>query len=151
MAHILLIEDDPRIQSMVERGLGVRGFGVTSAADGATGAELARMLEVDLVLLGLLLPDRRGLEVLEEIHAGKPRLPVVVLTALDDSGAKIGGLDAGADDYLTKPFSVDELAARVRARLRAPAPSQESPAITLGPPARDVGGAPGGVHERPGP
>src|SRR2546429_4604511 len=99
MAHILLIEDDPRIRSIVERGLGVRGFGVTSAADGATGAELARILEVDLVLLDLLLPDRRGLEVLEEIHADKPRLPVVVLTALDDIGAKIGGLDARPDDY----------------------------------------------------
>ncbi|OLE28609.1 MAG: hypothetical protein AUG44_07010 [Actinobacteria bacterium 13_1_20CM_3_71_11] len=138
MAHILLIEDDPRIRSIVERGLGVRGFGVTSAADGATGAELARILEVDLVLLDLLLPDRRGLEVLEEIHADKPRLPVVVLTALDDIGAKIGGLDAGADDYLTKPFSVDELAARVRARLRAASLSQESPAITAGPLTVDV-------------
>ena len=138
MAHILLIEDDPRIRSIVERGLGGRGFGVTSAADGATGAELARILEVDLVLLDLLLPDRRGLEVLEEIHADKPRLPVVVLTALDDIGAKIGGLDAGADDYLTKPFSVDELAARVRARLRAASLSAESPALTAGPLTVDV-------------
>src|SRR2546429_5238680 len=133
MAHILLIEDDPRIQSIVERGLGVRGFGVTSAPDGAAGAQLARILDVDLVLLDLLLPDQGGLAVLEEIRADKPRLPVIVLTALDDIGAKIGGLDAGADDYLTKPFSVDELAARVRARLRAASLSAETPAITAGP------------------
>jgi DNA-binding response OmpR family regulator len=133
MAHILLIEDDPRIQSIVERGLGVRGFGVTSAGDAAAGIELARILEVDLVLLDLLLPDRAGLDVLEEIRTDKPRLPVIVLTALDDIGAKIGGLDAGADDYLTKPFSVDELAARVRARLRAARLSAQSPAITAGP------------------
>src|SRR5256714_13665919 len=105
MAHILLIEDDPRIRSIVERGLGVRGFGVTSAADGATGAELARILEVDLVLLDLLLPDRRGLEVLEEIHADKPRLPVVVLTALDDIGAQIGGRGARGGDVPYQPVS----------------------------------------------
>src|SRR2546429_58637 len=134
MAHILLIEDDPRIQSIVERGLGVRGLGRTCAADGGTGAELARLLEVDLVLLDLLRPDRAGLAVLEEIRADKPRLPVIVLTALDDIGAKIGGLDAGADDYLTKPFSVDELAARVRAPLRAASPSRAAPAITARPP-----------------
>jgi two-component system copper resistance phosphate regulon response regulator CusR len=138
MAHLLLIEDDPRIRGIVERGLGVRGFGVTSAADGAAGAELARILEVELVLLDLLLPDRAGLCVLEEIRADKPRLPVIVLTALDDVGAKIGGLDAGADDYLTKPFSMDELAARVRARLRTASLSAQTPAITAGPLTVDV-------------
>jgi len=138
MAHILLIEDDPRIRSIVERGLGGRGFGVTCAADAATGTELARLLDLDLVLLDLLLPDRGGLAVLAEIRADKPRLPVIVLTALDDIGAKIGGLDAGADDYLTKPFSVDELAARVRARLRAASLSAESPALTAGPLTVDV-------------
>src|SRR5256885_13373052 len=151
MAHILLIEDDPRIQSIVERGLGVRGFGVTSAPDGAAGAQLARILDVDLVLLDLLLPDQGGLAVLEEIRADKPRLPVIVLTALDDIGAKIGGLDAGADDYLTKPFSVDELAARGRARLRAASPSRAAPAITAGPLTVDVLPPPAGLPGRPGP
>jgi two-component system, OmpR family, response regulator len=119
MPHVLLVEDDPRIRGIVERGLGARGFDVTSAEDGPTGEELARTLDVDLVLLDLMLPGRPGLAVLEEIRAAKPRLPVIALTALDDIGAKVGGLDAGADDYLTKPFSVDELAARIRARLRA--------------------------------
>src|SRR3989440_6928347 len=140
MAHILLIEDDPRIRSIVERGLGGRGFGVTCAADAATGTELARLLDLDLVLLDLLLPDRGGLAVLAEIRADKPRLPVIVLTALDDIGAKIGGLDAGADDYLTKPFSVDELAARGRARPRARGPAPARPAARARPRRRGVVG-----------
>jgi DNA-binding response OmpR family regulator len=119
MAHVLLIEDDARIREIVERGLGSRGLVVTSAPDGATGLELARKLEVDLVLLDLMLPGMSGLEVLEELRLSKPRLPVVALTALDDTSSKVAGLDAGADDYLTKPFSLDELAARIRARLRS--------------------------------
>jgi len=115
---VLLIEDDARIRDIVERGLGARGFVVSSAAEGEAGAELARKLDVDLVLLDLVLPGTHGLEVLEEIRSAKPRLPVIALTALDDTGSKIGGLEAGADDYVTKPFSVEELAARIRARLR---------------------------------
>ena len=118
MIHVLLIEDDPRIREIVERGLGARGFVVSSADHGPTGLDLARKLDVELVLLDLLLPGRGGLEVLEDIRAVKPRLPVIALTALDDTGSKIGGLDAGADDYITKPFSIEELAARIRARLR---------------------------------
>src|SRR2546421_6733067 len=129
MAHIVLIEDDPRIQSIVERGLGVRGFGVTSAGGGAAGAELARLLEVDLVLLDLLLPDRRGLAVLEEIRADKPRLPVIVLTALDDIGAKIGGVGAGGDDYPDKPVSGGEAAGGGRARPRGGGPGPGSPRL----------------------
>jgi DNA-binding response OmpR family regulator len=118
VAHLLLIEDDPRIREIVERGLGARGFVVTSAADGPSGVELARKLEVDLLLLDLVLPGRSGLEVLQDVRAAKPRLPVIALTALADTRSRVGGLDAGADDYITKPFAVEELAARVRARLR---------------------------------
>ena len=118
MTHVLLIEDDSRIREIVERGLGARGFVVSSAPDGEGGIDLASKLDVDLVLLDLILPGRGGLEVLEELRALKPRLPVIALTAMDDTGAKVGGLDAGVDDYITKPFSVEELAARIRARLR---------------------------------
>jgi DNA-binding response OmpR family regulator len=118
MNHVLLIEDDPRIREIVERGLGARGFVVSSAPDGESGLDLAGKLDVDLVLLDLLLPGKGGLEVLEELRALRPRLPVIAVTALDDTGSKIGGLDAGADDYVTKPFSVEELVARIRARLR---------------------------------
>jgi DNA-binding response OmpR family regulator len=113
-----LIEDDARIREIVERGLGSRGVVVTSAEDGNAGLELAQKLDVDVVLLDLMLPGLSGLEVLEGIRLAKPRLPVVALTALDDTRSKVAGLDAGADDYLTKPFSLEELAARVRARVR---------------------------------
>jgi DNA-binding response OmpR family regulator len=116
--HILLIEDDSRIREIVERGLTAHDFEVTSAGDGVSGVELARTLDVDLVLLDLILPGMLGLEVLREIRTFKPRLPVFALTALDDTLSKVGGLDAGADDYVTKPFSIEELAARIRARRR---------------------------------
>jgi two-component system, OmpR family, response regulator len=130
MPHVLLIEDDARIREIVERGLGSRGFVVTSAEDGPVGLDLARKLEVDVVLLDLMLPGLSGLEVLEEIRLAKPRLPVVALTALDDTRSKVAGLDAGADDYLTKPFSLEELAARVRARLRS---REDAGALKAGP------------------
>lgn len=118
MTHVLLIEDDSGIREIVEKGLGARGFAVSSAPDGHKGIELARNLQVELVLLDLVLPGANGLEVLEQIRVFKPGLPVIALTALDDTKSKVGGLDAGADDYITKPFSIEELAARVRARLR---------------------------------
>jgi two-component system response regulator MprA len=116
--HVLLIEDDSRIREIVERGLGARGLTVTSAPDGLAGVDLVSKLEVDVVLLDLMLPGMPGLEVLEEIRAIKPRLPVVALTALDDTRSKVAGLDAGADDYLVKPFALEELLARLRALLR---------------------------------
>lgn len=106
------------MREVVERGLGARGFIVSSAPDGGVGMGLLGKLEFDLVLLDLILPGKDGLGVLEDIRAVKPRLPVIMLTALDDSRSKVGGLDAGADDYVTKPVSIDELAARIRARLR---------------------------------
>jgi DNA-binding response OmpR family regulator len=116
--RVLLIEDDPRIQEVVERGLTPRGFVITCASDGVSGVELAIKLQSDVVLLDLMLPGKSGLQVLQEIRAVKPRLPVIALTALDDTGSKVGGLEAGADDYVTKPFAIEELAARIRARLR---------------------------------
>ncbi|MGH8985526.1 MAG: response regulator transcription factor [Acidimicrobiia bacterium] len=118
MSHVLLIEDDGRIRDIVERGLGARGFHITSAPDGIAGVELATKLAVDVVLLDIVLPGKGGLEVLEDIRAVKPRLPVIALTALDDAASLVGGLDAGADDNETKPFAIEELAARIRARLR---------------------------------
>lgn len=116
--HVLLIEDDGRIRDIVERGLGSRGFVVTSAADAESGLELATKLDVDVVLLDLVLPGKPGLAALAAIKESKPELPVIALTALDDTSSKVGGLDAGVDDYVTKPFSIEELAARIRARLR---------------------------------
>src|SRR5919197_1314151 len=110
MPHVLLIEDDARIREIVERGLGSRGFVVTSAEDGPAGLDLARRLEVDVILLDLMLPGLSGLEVLEEIRLAKPRLPVVALTALDDTRSKVAGLDAGA--LKAGPLTVDPVAHR---------------------------------------
>ncbi len=123
---ILVIEDEPGIVDFLERGLGAQGFAVRSALDGASGSERALQEHVDLVVLDMLLPGRSGREVLEELHGVKPELPVIVLTAVDEVEQRVAGLDAGAVDYLTKPFSLTELAARIRAQLRVAAQSQQT-------------------------
>jgi DNA-binding response OmpR family regulator len=115
---ILVIEDEPGIVDFLERGLRAYEFEVVSALDGDAGIERARTEDVDLVVLDLMLPGRSGLEVLEWLHFNRPGVPVIVLTALDEVEHRVTGLDAGAADYLTKPFSLNELAARIRAQLR---------------------------------
>lgn len=115
---ILVIEDEPGIVDFLERGLQAHGFGVISALDGDRGIERALGEDVDLVVLDMMLPGRSGLEVLERLRAAKPGLPVIVLTALNEIEHRVAGLDAGAADYLSKPFSLSELAARIRAQLR---------------------------------
>lgn len=115
---ILVVEDEPGIVDFLERGLAAQGFEVISAQDGVTGLERALTEDVDLVVLDMLLPGRSGLEVLERLRQAKPALPVIVLTALGEIDDRVSGLDAGATDYLTKPFSLAELAARIRAQLR---------------------------------
>lgn len=115
---ILVIEDDPSIVLGLRMNLGRAGYRVRTASDGHIGlAELARE-RPDLVLLDLMLPGIDGLEILRRIRADDPTLPVLVLTAMGSEEDKIRGLDLGANDYVTKPFSVAELAARVRAALR---------------------------------
>lgn len=126
--QILVIEDEPGIVDFLERGLRAQGFDVTSALDGASGAEAAVSQDVDLVVLDLMLPGRSGLDVLGTVREAKPGLPVIVLTALGEVEHRVAGLDAGAVDYLTKPFSLTELAARIRAQLRAAA---NAPRTTL--------------------
>ena len=129
-SSILVIEDEPGIVDFLERGLGSHGFEVRSATDGDAGLELATSEDFDLVVLDMRLPGRSGLEVLEHLHEHKPALPVIALTALREVEDRVTGLDAGAADYLTKPFSLSELAARIRAQLRAAAQSQ-APAVAL--------------------
>ncbi len=115
---ILVIEDDPSIVLGLRMNLGRAGYRVRTASDGHIGlAELARE-RPDLVLLDLMLPGVDGLEILRRIRAEDATLPVLVLTAMGSDEDKIRGLDLGANDYVTKPFSVAELAARVRAALR---------------------------------
>jgi DNA-binding response OmpR family regulator len=118
---ILVIEDEPGIVDFLERGLRAQGFDVISATDGVGGARAALDQDVDLVVLDLMLPGRAGMDVLASLHDAKPTLPVIVLTALGELEHRVAGLDAGAVDYLTKPFSLTELAARIRAQLRAAA------------------------------
>jgi DNA-binding response OmpR family regulator len=115
---ILVIEDEPGIVDFLERGLAAQGFEVISASDGSTGLERALAEDIDLVLLDMMLPGTSGLEVLERLHVAKPTVPVIALTALGEVDDRVVGLDAGAADYLTKPFSLSELAARIRAQLR---------------------------------
>jgi two-component system, OmpR family, response regulator len=125
---ILVIEDEPGIVDFLERGLSAQGFEVISALDGDDGLRRALAEDVDLVVLDMLLPGRGGLEVLERLREAKPALPVIVLTALGEVDDRVSGLDAGAADYLTKPFSLNELAARIRAQLRI---ASQAPQTTL--------------------
>jgi DNA-binding response OmpR family regulator len=125
---ILVIEDEPGIVDFLERGLRAHGFEVDSAPDGDSGTEKAINEGVDLVVLDMMLPGRSGLDVLTTLHRTKPSLPVIVLTALGEVEDRVAGLDAGAVDYLTKPFSLSELAARIRAQLRVAA---QSPRTTM--------------------
>ena len=115
---ILVIEDEPGIVDFLERGLEAHGFNVISALDGDSGIERALTEAVDLVVLDMMLPGKSGLEVLERLRESKPGMPVIVLTALGEIEHRVTGLDAGATDYLVKPFSLTELAARIRAQLR---------------------------------
>jgi DNA-binding response OmpR family regulator len=126
--RILIIEDEPGIVDFLERGLRSQGFDVISALDGVTGTETALSENVDLVVLDVILPERSGLEVLSVLHEARRDMPVIILTALAEVEHRVTGLDAGAVDYLTKPFSLSELAARIRAQLRT---ATQNPSTTL--------------------
>ncbi|HEX4107427.1 MAG TPA: response regulator transcription factor [Solirubrobacteraceae bacterium] len=125
---IVVVEDEAGIVDFIERGLRAQGFEVATALEGEQG--LARALEddVELVVLDMMLPRLSGQEVLRTLARERPALPVIVLTARGDLDERIAGLDAGAVDYLVKPFSLGELAARIRAQLRF---AHREPAITL--------------------
>ncbi len=118
---ILLIEDEPGIVDFVRRGMEAEGFAVQAEHDGAEGERRALSDGFDAVVLDLMLPGKSGMEVLAALRAAKPALPVIVLTARGEVEDRVAGLDAGAVDYLVKPFSLAELLARVRAQLRSAA------------------------------
>ena len=126
--RILLIEDEAKIVRFLERALGAHGHDLLSADNGEDGARLATTEPVDLVLLDIMLPGLNGHETLALIRTHRPDLPVLMLTARDDLENKIEALGAGADDYLTKPFALEELLARIRALTRRVDP-QRSPVI----------------------
>lgn len=114
---ILVVDDEPVIRSSVAEALAAGGFRIVEAADGAAALQIARSEKPDLVLLDVMLPGISGVEVCRLLRADS-RVPIILLTARDAEGDKIQGFEAGADDYVTKPFSLRELAARVNAVLR---------------------------------
>src|SRR5918911_2752978 len=124
--HILVVEDDPRIAEFVTSGLEESGYTVTVAHDGEDGFLDACYNDYDLIVLDLMLPKMDGIEVARKLRAAGKRVPILMLTARDTEQDKILGLDVGADDYLTKPFSFGEFLARVRALLRRESLSRSS-------------------------
>ena len=136
MHKILLVEDEPNIARFVELELTHEGYEVTKAEDGREGLRLAEEGGFDLMLLDIMLPGLNGLEVLRRLRKTS-RLPVLMLTARDAVMDKVTGLDMGADDYITKPFSIEELLARIRTALRKQT-KQKTPQLSFGPLNMDV-------------
>jgi two-component system, OmpR family, copper resistance phosphate regulon response regulator CusR len=124
MSRILIAEDDYRIASFIERGLKSSGYTATVVRDGRDALAHARSGRFDLLILDLGLPGQDGLDVLHMLRGEGTRIPVVILTARDDTSEVVTGLEGGADDYITKPFRFEELLARVRLRLSGPRRSE---------------------------
>lgn len=131
MTHILIAEDEPRISAFVSRGLKAAGYETTVVEDGSVALDIALSGTVDLLLLDVGLPTLDGFEVLDHLHGQGSTLPVIMLTARSSTRDMVSGLDAGASDYVVKPFKFDELLARVRSRLRTTATPTEGIPIVL--------------------
>ena len=123
--RILIVEDEKKIADFIRRGLKEEGYAVDAAYDGEEGHFLASTNEYDLIILDLMLPKIDGRSLCAQLRKEKISVPVLILTAKDQVSDKVAGLDAGADDYLTKPFAFEELVARIRALLRRPEAAQE--------------------------
>jgi DNA-binding response OmpR family regulator len=118
--RILLFEDHSRLANSIVKGLAGRGFGVDAFATARDGLNAFKSIVYDAIVIDLGLPDRDGLDVVHDLRRGHSSAPILILTARDGIDDRVRGLDAGADDYVTKPFAMDELAARLRALLRRP-------------------------------
>ncbi len=129
--RILVVEDEPKLARALQKGLSEEQYAVDVAGDGDEGLHLARAKAYDLVLLDLMIPGMSGLELLRTLRAEGQDVPVLILTARDAVADRVEGLDSGADDYLTKPFSFEELLARARALLRRASPHPESQTLKV--------------------
>jgi DNA-binding response OmpR family regulator len=118
MVQALLIEDEQRIAELIKKSLEEQGVAVTIARDGAIGKKLAIKNEYDIIITDILLPEINGIDLCKEIRLQKPTIPIIMLTALGTTDDKVEGFDAGADDYLVKPFELRELHVRIRALLK---------------------------------
>ena len=122
--RILLVEDNRRLSASLKMSLEDDGYAVDAAYDGVEGQELAEMTPYDAVILDIMLPRRDGIQVCQELRQQRMRVPILMLTARDTVDDRVRGLDSGADDYLVKPFAMEELRARLRALLRREAPDK---------------------------
>ncbi len=122
--RVLVIEDDRKVASFIQTGLQQEGYGVDVLNEGGEAGDQAHTVDYDAVVLDLMLPGRSGFQVLRDIRAKKASLPILILTAKDSLEDRVAGLDAGADDYMTKPFALAELSARLRALLRRGMPRE---------------------------
>ena len=140
-ARVLVIEDEEDISSFIKRGLVLKGYEVDVASSGPEGLDIFRDTPPDAVLLDLMLPGMDGVEVCKRMRAASD-VPIIMLTAVDSVSDKVRGLEAGADDYITKPFSFDELSARLAAALRRRAPRDDEVLqvgdLTIKPASREV-------------
>ncbi len=116
--RVLVVDDEPALSELVSMALRYEGWDVRTALDGRTAVRQAREFRPDAVVLDVMLPDQHGFDVLRQLHADSPSLPVLFLTAKDSVEDRVAGLTAGGDDYVTKPFSLEEVVARVRALVR---------------------------------
>lgn len=128
-AKILVIEDEKKLARFIELELCYEGYAVTKSFDGRTGFEMALSGNFDLVLLDIMLPELNGMEVLRRLRR-QTSIPIIMLTARDGITDKVAGLDLGADDYITKPFAIEELLARIRTALRKNNPEKEFDVLT---------------------
>ena len=122
--RILVVEDDRKVASFIQSGLQQEGCAVDVLHDGSDVGDQARTVDYDAIVLDLMLPGRSGFQVLRDVRARKPLLPVLMLTAKDSLEERVAGLDSGADDYMVKPFALVELSARLRALLRRGSPRE---------------------------
>ncbi len=129
---ILIVEDDPEIRTALERILSYEGYATLTANDGAAGLEMVKEHTPDLLILDVMMPFVNGLDVCRQMRSKGNKTPILMLTAREESEDRVAGLDAGADDYLAKPFDLPELLARIRALLRRANDSSDG-AVTIGP------------------